>query len=294
MYNQVCYLDDLRYGSQHDACTSSLFMTQAGDGGAGDFASARIRVPKTSEIVAQQIRGQIIRGEIGEGDFLPPEGQLMATLGISRPTLREAFRILEAENLISVVRGARTGARVHAPSIALVSRYAGYVLQAQGTRVRDIFEARLATEPYVVRKLAARGPGTTEPLVQAVARMRDLVAAEQYEAFMVSTAEFHHLLVEAGENQTLSFLNHMLVDLLGRHHIENFRRGPLPMAERLKLFDIALRSYDKLIRLIEAGDAEGAVEHWRRHLLAANNNWEMGGDLIVDGLGPSPFTYRDY
>jgi DNA-binding FadR family transcriptional regulator len=41
----------------------------------------RIRVPKTSEIVADQIRAQIIRGELDEGTFLPPEGQLMENLG---------------------------------------------------------------------------------------------------------------------------------------------------------------------------------------------------------------------
>ena len=90
-----------------------------------DNGSARIRVPKTSELVADQIRRQIIRGDLNEGDSLPPEGTLLATLGISRPTLREAFRILEAESLISVVRGSRSGARVHRPSTELVSRYAG-------------------------------------------------------------------------------------------------------------------------------------------------------------------------
>src|SRR5215212_1841536 len=116
--------------------------------------NSRIRVPKTSEIVANQIRSQIIRGELDEGDFLPPEGQLMESLGISRPTLREAFRILEAEGLISVVRGSRTGAKVHKPSAELVARYAGYVLEAQGTTIADLYQARLAIEPSVVRWLA--------------------------------------------------------------------------------------------------------------------------------------------
>ena len=114
----------------------------------------RIHVPKTSEIVADKIRAQIVRGEIGEGDSLPPEGQLMESLGISRPTLREAFRILEAEGLISVVRGSRTGAKVHKPSVDLVSRYAGYVLESQGTTIADLYQARLAIEPSVVRWLA--------------------------------------------------------------------------------------------------------------------------------------------
>src|SRR3989344_2442946 len=116
-----------------------------------DSGNSRIRVPKTSELVADQIRAQIVRGELKEGDSLPPEGTLMATLGISRPTLREAFRILEAENLISVVRGSRSGARVHQPSVELVSRYAGYLLEAEGTTIADLYAARLAIEPTVGR-----------------------------------------------------------------------------------------------------------------------------------------------
>src|SRR3546814_9043440 len=88
-----------------------------------DNGNARIRVPKTSELVADQIRAQIVRGELQEGDSLPPEGTLMSTLGISRPTLREAFRILEAENLISVVRGSRSGARVDRKSTRLNSSH---------------------------------------------------------------------------------------------------------------------------------------------------------------------------
>jgi len=39
---------------------------------------ATVRAPKTAEVVANHIRSRIVRGELSEGDFLPPEGQLMA------------------------------------------------------------------------------------------------------------------------------------------------------------------------------------------------------------------------
>jgi len=63
-----------------------------------------LRVPKTAELVADSIRGQIVRGELNEGDTLPAEADLTLQFGISRPTLREALRILESEALITVSR----------------------------------------------------------------------------------------------------------------------------------------------------------------------------------------------
>jgi len=56
-----------------------------------------IRIPKTAELVADEIRRMITRGELKEGDTLQPEAQIIANFSVSRPTVREAFRILESE-----------------------------------------------------------------------------------------------------------------------------------------------------------------------------------------------------
>ncbi|QJQ31416.1 FadR family transcriptional regulator [Sphingomonas lacunae] len=253
-----------------------------------DQSNARIRVPKTSELVADQIRAQIIRGELAEGDFLPPEGQLMESLGISRPTLREAFRILEAESLISVVRGSRTGAKVHKPSTELVSRYAGYVLEAQGTTIADLYQARLAIEPTVVRWLAtAKGqtPGMAK-LRKVLQELSVMAANGQYDEFIDSVAYFHQVLVEATGNKTLSFMNGMLLNLARTHQNDYQRRHVRSNEARFKSIQVGFKSYEKLIGLIDAGDIEGAVAHWRLHLNNANKTWtdQDEGERIVDSL----------
>jgi DNA-binding FadR family transcriptional regulator len=248
----------------------------------------RIRVPKTSEIVADHIRGQIVRGDLAEGDYLPPEGQLMTSFGVSRPTLREAFRILEAESLISIVRGSRSGARVHRPRVELVSRYAGYVLQAEATSVCDLYEARLAIEPHIVRRLAAKAPAEAiDRLTAEVERLSGLVRDEQFSDFVVGTAHFHRLLVEAGGNNTLTFLNQLLLDLVVRHQLDHFRRRPVKREAVVRRFQAALRSYQKLIALIAAKDPEGAAAHWQLHLTGANAAWAGAGEAhrVVDSLG---------
>lgn len=253
-----------------------------------DETVARIRVPKTSEIVANQIRAQVIRGELHEGDFLPPEGQLMESLGISRPTLREAFRILEAEGLISVVRGSRTGAKVHKPSVELVSRYAGYVLQSQQTTIADIYQARLAIEPSVVRWLATnKGGGATVKLRNIIAQLEKLIEEERYDEFIDSLEVFHHALVQGSGSKTLTFMNHMLLNLAGQHQRDYHHRHPQVRETRLKGLYLGIKSYEKLIKLIEAGNVEEAVVHWRLHLNNAIATWAgVGeGERVVDSLG---------
>jgi DNA-binding GntR family transcriptional regulator len=51
-----------------------------------------VRVPKAGEMVAAHLRRQIVLGELKEGDQLPQESILMGQFGVSRPTLREAFK----------------------------------------------------------------------------------------------------------------------------------------------------------------------------------------------------------
>lgn len=254
----------------------------------GEAVATRIRVPKTSEIVADQIRAQIVRGEIEEGDFLPPEGQLMDNLGISRPTLREAFRILEAEGLISVVRGSRTGARVHKPSVDLVARYAGYVLEAQGATIGDLYQARLAIEPSVVRWLATdQNRGATVKLRDLLAEMNTMIEEDRLDEFIEHVEVFHQTLVATTNLKTLTFMSRMLLNLAGKHQVDFQKRHPRTKEERRKAARFGFRSYQKLVELIEAGEVESAVEHWRLHLRNANDTWTRGdeGARVVDSLG---------
>src|SRR6516165_5409517 len=115
-----------------------------------------VRAPKTSELIADLLRRQIVRGEVKPGAKLPPETQLMEQFGVSRPTIREAFRILETERLIVVRAGSRGGAQVVAPDLTVAARYFGLLLQLQGATIADVYEARKIAEPACAGMLALR------------------------------------------------------------------------------------------------------------------------------------------
>src|SRR5947208_16812377 len=104
----------MRSGPKGGASTSG---SRVSEGLRGELSiSERVRVPKTAELVAQVIRSQIVRGELTEGDALPPESQLTGRFGTSRPTLREARRILESESLTTPTPGSPPRALGHAPA----------------------------------------------------------------------------------------------------------------------------------------------------------------------------------
>lgn len=246
-----------------------------------------IRFPKAAEMVANDIRKRIVSGELREGDYLPLEGELTSSLGISRPTLREAFRILEAERLISVVQGSRTGARVHQPTAQAVSRYAGFVLQSQGTTVSDIYDSRLAIEPFCAWRLAeVRDENAADILEAEVGRLKALVEEARYIDFMIGLVEFHRLLVKTAGNHTLLLITDILHDLLAKHQVELFKRRPLDEETQRKWSLWGLRSFDKLIMLIRKGDAPGSAAHWQLHLVNANRSWvpDEDRDRSIDVL----------
>lgn len=229
----------------------------------GASRTTPVRVPKTAELVAAQLRRRIVRGEIEEGGNLPSESVLIEEFGVSRPTMREAFRILETERLISVSRGSRGGARVHLPTADVVARYAGLYLQSRNTVLADVFEARRLIEPPAARLLAERRP---RPVIRELHEMLEHVEAhiEEPDAFAVHSARFHLKVIEGAGNETLALIArviHQIVEatLLNatgdRFVVELARRG--------------LKSEQKLLRLIEAGDASGAESHLLKHLEAS-------------------------
>jgi DNA-binding FadR family transcriptional regulator len=241
-----------------------------------------IRVPKAAELVSRELRKQIVRGEIKEGTSLVSESDMMAHFGVSRPTLREAIRILESEGLISVARGARGGAIVRRPRADVATLYVSLLLQTRGTTLADIYRVHMLVEPAAVRVLAERHKKTAPAVLrQCVAEGRDKFDNDfDYGA---AAARFRNKLIELADIPTLTLLMGMLNSIFetcwakvtaeaGRH-IDNSqakRRG--------------LRSLERLIKLIEEGDGDAAEAHWRQHTEFANRamgQW-MAATTVID------------
>jgi GntR family transcriptional regulator, transcriptional repressor for pyruvate dehydrogenase complex len=223
-----------------------------------------VRVPKTAELVARHIRRQIVRGELAEGEVLPPEAELMQRFGVSRPTLREAYRVLESESLISIQRGSRGGARVRLPDSRVAGRYAGLVLQLRGTTLDDVFEARAVIEPPAARFAAQRRTPDSVERLRAAITVESAVVDDPIRFAMAASA-FHETLMEESGNDTMAVLHGTLAEIVATT-TTHVVVSSVDQESRRAANELAVRSHCRLVDLIEQGDGEGAESHWRAHM----------------------------
>ncbi|MCU1602979.1 MAG: regulatory protein GntR [Frankiales bacterium] len=238
--------------------------------GQGDVGRV-VRAPKTAELIATQLRGQVVRGELTPGQALPPESELMQQFGVSRPTLREAFRVLETESLIEVRRGSHGGARVVSPDLAVAARYVGLLLQISGTTISDVHEARAVLEPACARRLAERAqPEDVAALRQCVQDLAAALKAPEPAQLSALTYRFHELVLQRSGSRTLAVQAGVLRGIVETHTAQTVSRT-LHSPGSSEDFRRLVRSFGKLADLVEAPDAEGAEQHWRSHMQASAN-----------------------
>ncbi|WP_420750539.1 FadR/GntR family transcriptional regulator [Rhodococcus sp. O3] len=249
----------------------------------------RIQVPKTAEVIAQQLRSQIVRGVLKPGDTLPPETVLGQRFDVSRPTLREAFRILENESLIVVRRGSRGGVQVVSPDVAVAARYVGLLLQIEGTTLADLYEARTVLEPAAVRMLATRrSEEDVKDLTAIVDKLAILVDAgtegADLDQWSATVFRFHDLILERAGNRTLGLMGRIIGDVVSTHMSRVVSRTT-DTAEVEAQFKRTIRVFRKTVKLVEAGDADAAEQNWQRHMATSAKKMLWGrfaSESVVD------------
>jgi DNA-binding FadR family transcriptional regulator len=224
----------------------------------------RGRGPRAAMLVADHLRAAIVEGEIREGDVLPSEAVLMGQFGVSRPTLREALRVLESEGLLTVNRGSLGGFRVHTPNPAVAAQFAGRVLQHRGATFLDILQARSMLEPQCAKLLAERRTKSDIARLQACLEVGARELASNSAGPVPAHSAFHELVVDLSGNETVILMSTMLRHIL---HQDNVRpdTGPEGSTNKRQLRR-AQKEHQQLVELIKIGDSERAERLWTRHL----------------------------
>lgn len=214
---------------------------------ASDIRPARL--PKASDVLADDLRRLILGQRMPEGTALPSEAELVEELDLSRATVREALRLLEEDGLISVKRGPRGGIRVRHPDAEHVARSLTLLLGLTDASLGDLMDVRAMLEPAIAG-LAAKNATDEQRAELACLATRAEPVVEQI--------DFHVALAEASGNQVLASLAATLHELV-RFHV---------VIEDLDANDVehSVRAHKRIVGAITAGDADAASGEMRRHL----------------------------
>ena len=163
----------------------------------------RVSTGRISADIVDQIKVAIRDGRLTPGDQLPPERDLTRQLGVSRVSVRDALRMLEATGLVEVRVGARGGAFVTAPAPRLVSEGLADMLMLAETTPAEVTEARKIFELGMLELACERRTDEDVAALEEICDRADAaLAAGSYDAAI--SAEFHTRLARCAHNTAIA------------------------------------------------------------------------------------------
>jgi DNA-binding FadR family transcriptional regulator len=211
--------------------------------------------------VAGQIRSAILDRTIRSGEKLPSERELARQFGVSRASVREALRHLQAEGLVAP-RG-RTSPLESAGSDQAALRFREaltHVARLQGVSLGDLVELRVAIEGAALLRTAASP--IASHLDEARAALAIMERAESSaEAFRQADVAFHVALVAAAGNQALLLVMQAVKDAIRTHLDDQLSTRALG-----KLRPRIVTEHRAMLRSVERGAGQAAGAQLRRHL----------------------------
>ncbi|MGD0913523.1 MAG: transcriptional regulator NanR [Terracidiphilus sp.] len=227
-----------------------------------------IRPRKLADDVQQQLLETIQSGNLRPGDPLPSERELMHSLNVGRPAIREAMQSLQRMGLLDIRQGGR--ARISEPSIGRMmepmAETVRHVLAHSPMSLEHLKEARAIFEMEMVR-IASRKRSQAD--VDRLTRILDRQAAAQDEPrlFMALDGEFHREIATVSGNPILSAVSEAVFLWLTDFHVSLVRfpgLEPLTISEHRAVLDAII-----------AKDATRAAKAMGDHLLRANELYKQ-------------------
>jgi len=222
------------------------------------------------EGAVEQIAQRIREGELVEGERLPSERELARALRISRPTLREAVRVLADAGVVSVRTGPSGG-------IFVQSGYVPIDLVRAKSEIRlselgEVLEARRLLEPNIAQLAAKRAtPENLERMAATVEGHKALMAGgdvlDQEDRFLQLDTQFHLELARATGNGTIVGLMRQLLRQLEIGRDLALRLPPIP--------EWVIDVHERTVAALRSGDAAAIDQVMDEHLAAMERGWEQ-------------------
>lgn len=222
--------------------------------------------------VADAIKEWVVERGLQPGDRLPGEAEMIDRFGMSKGTIREAMRLLQAQGLVETKTGPGGGSFVGEVSRERANALLANYFYFRDVTIDDIYQVRIALEPDLAAGLAGRL--TSDQLAELEQIMTAYAApatdAEQERAQHVASLRFHARLADFARNAVLGFFINFMAQIL----------TDLTVYKQLYAapnHDLWQRGRDHQIKLIEAlrnGDAARARAIMKNHMEMARSLME--------------------
>ena len=221
---------------------------------------APIVVPKTSDVLASELRRQILTGALPPGTSLPAERELVIQTGLSRGSVRDALRILESESLVITRPGRYGGSVANKPDDESLKRSISSFVHGRGITLLSLLQTREAIEPSLAA-LAAKNRTADElqRLVDVTERVENAFLTPP--EFLRENVEWHMAIAAASHNELLRAFLHSISDMVYKASaIENFATDDVRKQ--------VMHAHRRILEAIAAQQADVAERRMTLHLSA--------------------------
>jgi GntR family transcriptional regulator, transcriptional repressor for pyruvate dehydrogenase complex len=252
----------------------------------GDGLGGTRKTGKTYERIIKHIRGEISSRKLRPGDRLQPEADLARSLGVSRPTVREALKVLESQNVLRSSTGPTGGTFVEAIDGTSVAEYLtdsiSLLLDVEELTLEELWEVREVTDVPAAELAAARRTEQDMFVIERTVEMDELKEG----VAIVSDISFHRAVAQASKNRMLSVFAgsiHMTLRTLAERYV-------IPEDVLTEVKRISRQQHRLLCEAISEQDGALAASRMREHLQLCFAVYEQAMPKIgsSDGIGEQP------
>jgi len=187
-----------------------------------DLKLGKVQKTSHSQEVFDTLKAAIQDGRLGPGDKLPGERQLAEMLGVSRTSVREGLRVMEALGIIA----GRTGSGPNAGTFILdeptpaLTQLLGLNISLSHFSIDEVIGVRRFIEKAAMETLTSGRSDIAKKLIEICDRMENTTRRKDYAAL---DAQFHLTIVQGSDNRLLSFLMSTCQDLIQTSLEDSFR-----------------------------------------------------------------------
>jgi GntR family transcriptional regulator, transcriptional repressor for pyruvate dehydrogenase complex len=170
------------------------------------------RGPTSAMAIATQLREEIL-GDCDDGQFVGSEDDLVGRFEVSRPTMRQAIRVLQAEGLLTVKRGVRGGFFAKVPSSEFVARSLSMLLRHRGATFGQLVDAIMPLSDAMVRAAATAGEDQRAAAAAAILAYEAPGGLDERARIIDAATHFGAELGTLVDNPVIMLLCEVLTDL---------------------------------------------------------------------------------